>query len=201
MKCPNCGRTDHEPGAKFCYKCGALIFNEPLQEREDTKYIIIHHTAVITPHTIQDIHKWHLKKGWAGIGYHYFIDKKGKVFIGRPVDTIGAHAKEGGYNRNSIAICFEGDFRKEKMKNAQLSSDAIQLIGLLLWTYHPKILFCDERIGYKGKPVNGFNKKKIRDEAQQFFDSLYQEGMNLYGTDNYELWRDGLEHQKEKFGI
>lgn len=22
MKCPNCGRTDHEPGAKFCENCG-----------------------------------------------------------------------------------------------------------------------------------------------------------------------------------
>ena len=25
MKCPKCGRTDHEPGAKFCHKCGTKL--------------------------------------------------------------------------------------------------------------------------------------------------------------------------------
>ena len=201
LKCTKCGATGHEAGAKFCHKCGALIFKEPLQEREDTKYIIIHHTAVTTPHTIQDIHKWHLNKGWAGCGYHYFIDKKGKVYIGRPVDTIGAHAKEGGYNRNSIAVCFEGDFSKEKMKDSQLSDEAINLLGLLMFTFNVGLLFCDELDGYKGKPVKGFNKEKIRNRANGLFDSLYQEGMNVFDTDNDELFWDGIESQKAEFGI
>ena len=32
MKCPNCGRTDHEPGAKFCHKC-----SYPLTGKEHPK--------------------------------------------------------------------------------------------------------------------------------------------------------------------
>jgi len=52
------------------------------------------------------IDRWHLEKGWSGIGYHYFVDKDGNVFKGRWVDSIGAHVK--GSNRYTVAIVREG---------------------------------------------------------------------------------------------
>ena len=90
-----------------------LNFTEDLQERAagSTKYIILTHSEVTTPHTVADVHNWHQKKKWAGIGYHYFIDKKGEIFTGRPRNTTGAHTY--GYNQQSVALCFEGDFNKE----------------------------------------------------------------------------------------
>ena len=28
MKCPNCNETDHEPTAKYCHVCGALLVRD-----------------------------------------------------------------------------------------------------------------------------------------------------------------------------
>ncbi len=38
---------------------------KPLRKRASTEYIIIHHSASNTMH-IQDIHRDHLSRGWAG---------------------------------------------------------------------------------------------------------------------------------------
>lgn len=59
-----------------------------------------------------DIHRWHIERGFAGIGYHYVIDENGDTTPGRPVFTdsqdywAGAHAK--GHNDHSIGICLIG---------------------------------------------------------------------------------------------
>lgn len=72
------------------------------------KEIILHCSA--TPNgredTAEDIHRWHLERGWDGIGYHYVIEVKGKLVQGRPDYWIGSHAK--GHNENSIGICMIG---------------------------------------------------------------------------------------------
>jgi N-acetyl-anhydromuramyl-L-alanine amidase AmpD len=47
-------------------------------------------------------------KGFADIGYHFFINKEGKVFDGRDLKKQGAHCK--GYNKNSIGICLSGEY-------------------------------------------------------------------------------------------
>lgn len=42
MKCPHCGRTDHETGAKFCHKCGTLLtpdeVNYPYKKEESPNH-------------------------------------------------------------------------------------------------------------------------------------------------------------------
>jgi N-acetyl-anhydromuramyl-L-alanine amidase AmpD len=55
---------------------------------------------------IESIRKWHLEKKWSDIGYHFFIDKKGKIFDGRPIQRAGAHC--AGQNLKSIGICVSG---------------------------------------------------------------------------------------------
>ena len=111
-----------------------LQFNEELVSREDhgTKFIVIHHSEVTTPHTVKDIHQWHLKHGWAGIGYHYYIRKDGEIYEGRPHDSVGAHAK--GHNKESVGVCFEGDFNKETMNDKQLNA-SVMLLSLLSLAY------------------------------------------------------------------
>jgi N-acetyl-anhydromuramyl-L-alanine amidase AmpD len=76
-------------------------------------YIIIHH-ALAKNCTIQDVHSWHRSFGWAGCGYHYFIDKRGNIFTGREENQRGSHCKEGGMNYKSIGICLEGCYQEHK---------------------------------------------------------------------------------------
>ena len=45
---------------------------------------------------------------WDDIGYHYIIDRDGKVAKGRQDSVVGAHVK--GHNRNSMGICLLGGF-------------------------------------------------------------------------------------------
>jgi N-acetyl-anhydromuramyl-L-alanine amidase AmpD len=53
----------------------------------------------------------HLQRGWLGCGYHYVIHEDGSIFQGRPLYTVGAHAR--GYNDTSIGICTVGNFEIE----------------------------------------------------------------------------------------
>lgn len=70
--------------------------------------IILHCAA--TPegkdYTVAQIDQWHRARGFAGIGYHYVIDRYGKVHPGRSVERAGAHCT--GQNANSIGICYIG---------------------------------------------------------------------------------------------
>ena len=63
------------------------------------------------PFTLQALEVSHRKRGFNGIGYHYYIRQNGEVINTRPLSRIGAHAK--GYNRNSIGICYEGGLDKD----------------------------------------------------------------------------------------
>ncbi|MCR4965405.1 MAG: N-acetylmuramoyl-L-alanine amidase [Bacteroidales bacterium] len=147
-----------------------FTFSEKLKYRApgDTKYIILHHSKVTTPHTAADVHQWHLNKGWSGIGYHYFIAKDGEIYEGRPHGTIGALEKS--INRKSVGICFEGDFNKKKMTDNQKKS-AIILINLLSFTY-PDAELCryddfkkDEKWPEYNFPFDSLRKKV--EEAQK----------------------------------
>ncbi|WP_108503536.1 N-acetylmuramoyl-L-alanine amidase [Paracoccus indicus] len=46
---------------------------------------------------------WHRAKGWREIGYHWVIDRNGKVLVGRPDAETGAHAVDR--NPGTIGIC------------------------------------------------------------------------------------------------
>ena len=50
----------------------------------------------------------HLRKGWTDIGYHFLIDPKGRIFEGRPRNTIGSHSPGANHNPG---VAFMGDFR------------------------------------------------------------------------------------------
>ena len=102
-----------------------------LSKRKSTKRIILHH-AESSSCTADDIHRWHLDRGWSGIGYHFFVRKDGSVYRGRPEDTVGAHAS--GANSDSIGICAEGKYMTETMPDAQKQA-IIELCSYLLNKY------------------------------------------------------------------
>ena len=83
------------------------------------KYIVVHHSA-IDGFTAFDYALWHLKRGWAGIGYHFVIEKDGAVNKTNEITTVSYHVK--GKNTPSIGISLSGNLDKHKPTSAQLKS-------------------------------------------------------------------------------
>ena len=103
--------------------------------------IILHCSA--TPegrhHDVADIRRWHLKRGFNDIGYHYLIHIDGTVEEGRPLNKQGAHCS--GQNRGSIGICYVGgmskDMKKAKDTRTQAQKDSlIKLMHELIYKYN-----------------------------------------------------------------
>jgi N-acetylmuramoyl-L-alanine amidase len=103
--------------------------------------IIIHCTA--TPegreHDVADIRRWHLKRGFNDIGYHYLIHIDGTIEEGRPINKQGAHCS--GQNRGSIGVCYVGgmskDMKKAKDTRTQAQKDSlIKLMHELIYKYN-----------------------------------------------------------------
>lgn len=55
---------------------------------------------------IAEIGRWHEKRGWNKIGYHWIIDRNGEIAKGRDEHIPGAHV--AGHNTGSIGICLIG---------------------------------------------------------------------------------------------
>ena len=74
--------------------------------------IVIHcsatkETSRLTPLALDRMHR---QRGFNGCGYHYYIERDGKINSMRPSEKVGAHA--WGYNAHSLGICYEGGLDK-----------------------------------------------------------------------------------------
>jgi N-acetylmuramoyl-L-alanine amidase len=103
--------------------------------------IILHCSA--TPegrnHDVEDIRRWHLRRGFSDIGYHYLIHIDGTIEPGRPIAKQGAHCS--GQNRNSIGICYVGgmdkDMKHPKDTRTKAQKDSlIKLMHELIYKYN-----------------------------------------------------------------
>lgn len=103
-----------------------------LAKRTTIDMIVLHH-AEAKSCSVKDINWWHIQKGYSCIGYHYFIRKDGSIYKGRADNIIGAHAK--GYNSTSLGICFEGQYTKETMPQAQIDAGR-ELVAYLKKKYN-----------------------------------------------------------------
>ena len=79
--------------------------SKPMQE---VRYLVVHCTATQLSQrvSVEDIDRWHKAQGWDEIGYHWYIDRDGHIFVGRSENLAGAHVL--GYNDCSIGVCYEG---------------------------------------------------------------------------------------------
>lgn len=71
-------------------------------------YIIVHHTGAEEKDAAQ-VRRYHLSLGWRDIGYHYVIERSGKIVPGRPLSLPGAHCKAGGMNYKGIGVALIGN--------------------------------------------------------------------------------------------
>lgn len=95
-----------------------LQFKNDIKPMRDVYLIILHHRA--GQGDIESIHEAHLKRGWSGCGYHFYIRFDGKIYEGRPTKFMGAHC--AGNNSKSIGICLEGNFKKQQPTKLQMDS-------------------------------------------------------------------------------
>ena len=95
--------------------------------------IIIHCSATPAGHnvSVRDIDRWHRRRGFACIGYHYVIYLDGTVVEGRPIEKPGAHCR--GHNADSIGVCYIGgldaDFRPKDTRTPQQKESLCRLIA------------------------------------------------------------------------
>lgn len=150
-------------------------FSSALVKRTKTVGVVLHHAAA-EKCTVQDIHRWHLNNGWAGIGYHFFVRKDGSIYSGRPIDVIGAHTY--GANDETIGICFEGNYEKETMPEAQKNAGAA-LVSYVLAIY-PGIKVSKHKdhnaTACPGKnfPFDYISKGTVKQEVSKTEGTLYQ---------------------------
>ncbi len=80
--------------------------------RDGRKYrMAIHYT--VTPSSnperqVKAIQRYHQRRGWCDIGYHFLVGIDGSIYEGRPLEFRGAHV--GGQNTGNIGISFIGCF-------------------------------------------------------------------------------------------
>ena len=131
--------------------------------------IVIHYSATAIdgrPITAAEIDMWHRQRGFAEIGYHYFIRRDGTVETGRDLTQpgrfeVGAHAK--GNNSSSIGICYEGgvvsaDVNKgfDTRTPAQTAA-MIRLIRELLERFGPVAVVGHRDMPYASTQCPGFD--------------------------------------------
>ena len=117
----------------------------------DIRYIVIH-CADTKPEMKVDaarIKRWHLKRGWSDIGYHFVIKRNGVIEQGRDRDNdgdvleeVGAHVR--GFNSNSIAICWIGGYDGIDNRTDEQNTSMETLVKLLHEVY-PKAVILGHR--------------------------------------------------------
>lgn len=112
-----------------------LQFNSNYNKMQEVEGIVLHNSGVTVLQSVETIHNYHKNKGWAGIGYHYYVRKDGSTYRGRPEDMAGAHCP--GVNSISIGICAEGNFNEETMSEVQKQA-IIELIKDIKSRYNIK---------------------------------------------------------------
>ena len=145
--------------------------------REIKKIVI--HCSDSTWGTREDINRWHLERGWDGIGYHYVITNgrakstdsykeqdDGLIEKGRPVEKTGAHVQ--GHNSNSIGVCLIGTYW---FTSAQLYKSLPSLLATLMYQY---IIDADNIFGHyeldKGKTCPNMDIEAVRYKMREIKD-------------------------------
>jgi hypothetical protein len=110
-----------------------------LNRMAPVRYITIHHdgmsvftgsTDQATAARIELIRTSHRQnRGWADIGYHFIVDRNGKVWEGRSIDWQGAHVKD--HNEGNIGILALGNFDVQSPTSAQVEGVRKHVVAVM----------------------------------------------------------------------
>ena len=90
---------------------------------KEIKNIIVHCSATREGDdsiNAEVIDRWHKKRGWKGIGYHFVVLIDGSIETGRMINKCGAHTK--GMNCKSIGVCYIGGVESERNDKGKYSA-------------------------------------------------------------------------------
>ena len=134
------------------------------------EYVIIHCSATDNPsqwdfHSVKELHtapsakafKWGKYdtrgRAWSDIGYHYYIERDGKIVSGRNESEMGAHCL--GWNNKSLGVCLAGNSDFTVQQFTSLTS----LIRLLRTKHDFELVGHNDLSRDKSCP--NFNVKKV----------------------------------------
>lgn len=105
----------------------------PIPTRMDkmapVSYLTVHHEGMdafrysdmrSTASRIEGIRKAHRGRGWGDIGYHFIVDRAGRVWEGRPLRYQGAHVKDKNFA--NIGVLALGNFDLQQPTQQQLAA-------------------------------------------------------------------------------
>lgn len=119
----------------------AILHSSQYQNYRPIRLIVIHCSATRCdrPFPVEAVVASHIERGFATIGYHYYITRDGVVHQGRPVYQERAHAT--GWNKYSLGVCYEGGLNA-RGQPADTRTDAqretLRRLLLRLKTDYPK---------------------------------------------------------------
>ena len=111
------------------------------QNYREVNLLVVHCTATRCnkDFPVSTLRASHKARGFADIGYHFYITRDGETHPCRPVHQIGAHA--AGWNDKSIGICYEGGLDENgRIADTRTYAQKCALLDLLrqLKTDYPK---------------------------------------------------------------
>ena len=118
--------------------CPIAIPLHKLSKLDSIRFIAVHCSAT-RPTSImgaREVHKMHVDRGFACIGYHYVIKRDGTVEKGRPDDRMGAHVE--GHNRDSLGICLIGGLNADGKPENNFTPQQFDSLRHLLLSLHGK---------------------------------------------------------------
>ncbi len=83
-----------------------------------TVYFTDERTTAQRIETIRAVHT--RDNGWGDIGYHYIVDRDGRIWEGRSIASQGAHVRNN--NENNLGILLLGNFDKQTPSAPQMAS-------------------------------------------------------------------------------
>ena len=111
------------------------------QNYREVNLLVVHCTATRCnkDFPVSTLRASHKARGFADVGYHFYITRDGETHPCRPVHQIGAHAT--GWNDKSIGICYEGGLDENgRIADTRTYAQKCALLDLLrqLKTDYPK---------------------------------------------------------------
>ena len=118
------------------------------QNYREVTLLVVHCSATRCDRhfSVEALRRSHLARGFADIGYHFYITRDGEVHICRPVHQIGAHAT--GWNDKSIGICYEGGLDckgQPKDTRTEWQKHSLRVLILALLKDYPNCRICGHR--------------------------------------------------------
>jgi hypothetical protein len=113
-----------------------------IRDLDKISAIVVHHSGVNPKKDTLEYSKVHIKaiaryhimhNDWPGIGYHYVIDKQGRIFLTNQPSTVSYHCHN--HNTHTLGFCLLGAYHKEE----DPPQDQLISLAWLIQNYHAAI--------------------------------------------------------------